>query len=319
MESKKNYYNILNIDKTNDDNIIRKAYRKLAFDYHPDRNQGDKQKEELFKDVQEAYSILSNKDSKYAYDNNIDPTCDFAHDIFSNLFNTQHSTGFSFHASSDLNEFNDINDVINNIFFSQMFQSEHDTHPMKNTTSIKKTTNIIKLNINDIAFGSIKHVDLLENDIIIKEDIQILPNTLKDTEFIIRNKQYIHTLIVDYDIHDNIKINNFDIYYIQHISLLQLLCGFKTQISIIDTNISITCNKCFDYTQKLLIDNKGITKNKRSGERGNMFIKFKLKYDPKEIKLVAKFHRLFKRIFNKSNIKPSSTNSPNDSTHYINL
>lgn len=62
------YYNVLGIHKTADDKTIRQAYRRLARKYHPDVNPGDSSAEESFKNVNEAYSVLSNSDNRRQYD-----------------------------------------------------------------------------------------------------------------------------------------------------------------------------------------------------------------------------------------------------------
>jgi DnaJ-class molecular chaperone len=62
-------YKALGVDKTADAEAIKKAYRKLALKYHPDKNPGDKAAEEKFKELSEAYDILSDPDKKAAYDN----------------------------------------------------------------------------------------------------------------------------------------------------------------------------------------------------------------------------------------------------------
>lgn len=62
------YYSVLGVDKGADDATIKKAYRKLAMQYHPDRNPDDKAAEEKFKEVGEAYEVLSNPDKRAAYD-----------------------------------------------------------------------------------------------------------------------------------------------------------------------------------------------------------------------------------------------------------
>lgn len=65
---KRDYYEILGVDKSADESTIKKAYRKVAMQYHPDRNPGDKEAEEKFKEAAEAYEVLSNADKKARYD-----------------------------------------------------------------------------------------------------------------------------------------------------------------------------------------------------------------------------------------------------------
>ncbi|MAZ61603.1 MAG: molecular chaperone DnaJ [Candidatus Marinimicrobia bacterium] len=64
----RDYYDILNVDKNANANEIKKAYRKVAMKYHPDKNPGDKASEEKFKESAEAYSVLSDQDKKNRYD-----------------------------------------------------------------------------------------------------------------------------------------------------------------------------------------------------------------------------------------------------------
>src|SRR5579862_4918357 len=65
---KHDYYETLGVPRTSSDDDIRKAYRKLARKYHPDLNPGDKSSEDRFKNVQEAYDILSDAKKRQMYD-----------------------------------------------------------------------------------------------------------------------------------------------------------------------------------------------------------------------------------------------------------
>ena len=66
--AKRDYYEILEVDKNSDAGAIKKAYRKVALKYHPDRNPDNKEAEEKFKEAAEAYEVLSDDDKKARYD-----------------------------------------------------------------------------------------------------------------------------------------------------------------------------------------------------------------------------------------------------------
>lgn len=95
--SKRDYYEVLGVAKSANERDIKKAYKKLAMKYHPDRAQGDKSLEEKFREVQEAYEILSDERKRAAYDQyghaGVDPNrggggagaADFG-DIFGDVF-----------------------------------------------------------------------------------------------------------------------------------------------------------------------------------------------------------------------------------------
>ena len=75
--AKRDYYEVLGINKGSSPDQIKSAYRKLAVKYHPDKNKGDKASEEKFKEASEAYHVLSNAERKQNYDN-------FGHAAFEN-------------------------------------------------------------------------------------------------------------------------------------------------------------------------------------------------------------------------------------------
>ena len=80
--AKRDYYEILGIGRDASQDDIKKAYRKMAVKFHPDKNQGDKKAEEKFKELGEAYEALSDEQKRAAYDQAADmPVVDLQHPV----------------------------------------------------------------------------------------------------------------------------------------------------------------------------------------------------------------------------------------------
>ena len=105
MAEKRDYYEVLGLQKDASDDEIKKAYRKLAKEYHPDLHPGDKTCEEKFKEIGEAYEVLSDPDKKAKYDQYghaaFDPNAGFG------------GGGFG---GGGFGDFGDLGDILGNIF-----------------------------------------------------------------------------------------------------------------------------------------------------------------------------------------------------------
>jgi molecular chaperone DnaJ len=108
--SKRDYYEVLSVTRTASDNELKSAYRKLAMQYHPDRNPGDKIAEERFKEAAEAYAVLCDPEKRSLYDR-------FGHQGVRSAAGG--GAGFD---PSVFNEFGDFADILGNMFgFGDLF------------------------------------------------------------------------------------------------------------------------------------------------------------------------------------------------------
>ncbi|MCI5903020.1 MAG: DnaJ domain-containing protein [Blautia sp.] len=97
--AKKDYYEILGLNKDADEKEIKKAYRKLAKQYHPDTNQGDREAELRFREITEAYEVLSDPEKRKQYDSGGETGSEEnMDDFFSDLFGRHSGFGRSFYS-----------------------------------------------------------------------------------------------------------------------------------------------------------------------------------------------------------------------------
>src|SRR5918911_3616126 len=106
MASRPDYYKILGVGKNASEEEIKKAYRKLARQYHPDRNHGDKRAEERFKEISQAHDVLSDPEKRKAYDRGSGP---FAFNVPGGGFDPGSFSGGSFGG---------VGDILSNLFGS---------------------------------------------------------------------------------------------------------------------------------------------------------------------------------------------------------
>lgn len=144
-EQKRDYYEVLGVDKNADDAAIKKAYRVLAKKYHPDMNPGDKEAEQKFKEASEAYAILSDPEKRRQYDQ-------YGHAAFDGAGG---AGGFDFNSM-------DFGDIFGDLFGGMFGGSSRKTSngPMKGSN----VRTSVRVTFEEACFGVEKEIELTLKD-----------------------------------------------------------------------------------------------------------------------------------------------------------
>lgn len=148
--SKKDYYEILGVSKSSTPEEIKKAYRKVAMQFHPDRNPGDDTAEEKFKEAAEAYEILSDSDKRAQYDR-------FGHNAFG--AGRGGGGGFSGQGMNMEDIFSQFGDIFGDDMFGGFFNGGR-SHSGRSSRGVRGTNLRVKIKVNfeEIAKGASKTI-----------------------------------------------------------------------------------------------------------------------------------------------------------------
>ena len=152
--TKKDYYEILGVSKNAHADEIKKAYRKVAMQSHPDRNPGDKQAEEKFKEAAEAYEVLSDADKRAKYDR-------FGHAAFA-----PGTGGFSGSTNVNMEDiFSQFGDIFGDDIFGSFFGGGRRSSGGGRSRGTRGSNLRVKLRLNyeEMAKGVTKNIKVKKN------------------------------------------------------------------------------------------------------------------------------------------------------------
>lgn len=159
MSTKRDYYEVLGVAKTASADEIKKSYRKLAMQYHPDRNPDNKEAAEKFKEICEAYEVLSDTDKRHRYDQ-------YGHAGMKSAFGPG---GFDFGRDFTHMQDIDLQDILGSFFgggFGDMFGGGG-RRRARNPNAAQRGDDLrfdLEIDFEEAVFGSEREVDLNVND-----------------------------------------------------------------------------------------------------------------------------------------------------------
>lgn len=283
MNEQKDYYKILGVQKTANEQQIKKAYRKLAVQYHPDKNKGNKQAEQKFKQISQAYSVLSDPQKRKQYDN---PHISF---------NPFSGGGFGgFHE-------NNMNDIFDSVFGGNGFGFTGFTHNMQiNNLNIR-----VVISFEQMINGCKKTIAYNRklNNKTVRQQIEIqIPKGIKSGEtFTFPGKGnsggYLHNQVGDLNVIVVVQLSNeYEIMYpnlikTQIVTLKQIMLEQTVQVKTPYGISKIQLRNTMNNDTTLRIANAGIkfkkqiqyySMNNGVEQSGDLYIKLQVK-NPKNL------------------------------------
>ncbi len=286
----KDYYKILGVDKNATQDDIKKAYRKLAMKYHPDRNPGDKSAEEKFKEITEANEVLSDPEKRKKYDmlganwKNYQHTGRGFDDFFSQFGGARRSKS---NGSSSFEFSTDFSDLFGNLggfsdFFESFFGGRSGKSDSGFTSSRSKSSAVdveadLNITLEDAFNGTERQINVDGKKIKIKINPGIKDGQKLRLKGLGRSRVssgnkgdlYLNIHILK---HPFYEIKDDDLYFNLDIDLYTAVLGGKETIKTLDgKKINITIPEGTESGKILRLKNLGMMNE--NGSRGDLFVK----------------------------------------------
>ncbi|MCW8347433.1 MULTISPECIES: DnaJ C-terminal domain-containing protein [Vibrio] len=275
--SKKDYYSVLGVSKGASEQEIKKAYKRLAMKYHPDKNPGDAAAEASFKEVKEAYEILTDKDKRRQYDQ-------FGHAAFEN---GGHGGRGGHHGGFD--------DIFGDAFrqrgqgfgggfggFEDMFSQGRGRQPRPQRGQDSEFT--LTVDFVDAIQGADKVVELPINGEHKKINVKI-PAGIKDGEKIrFSGKGGAGSygapagdllLIIATRAHAFLERDENDLICNTPVDMITAALGGEIEVNVLDSRFKLRIPAGTQHGRKFKMTGKGVTS--RKGETGNLLVRIQIK------------------------------------------
>ncbi len=274
----KNYYSVLGVSKTASQDEIKKAYRKLALKYHPDKNQGDKTAEAKFKDVAEAYEVLGDVEKRKKYDQLGSDWKKYEQgDAGRSRGNGQR--GYTYEGDpSDFFGGSGFSDFFESFFGggtrggSRRWSQDFDFEGPANDLSGE-----IPISLREAYHGSERVIDLQGEKI----KVRIKPGAYDGLQLRVKGKgqrtasgktgDLYLTVHVNHD--EKIKVKGNDLHTDQNIDMFTALLGGKIEGNFLSGNISISIKEGTQNGKVVRLKGKGMPVYNKPGEFGDLYIR----------------------------------------------
>jgi DnaJ-class molecular chaperone len=268
--NRKNYYSILGIEKTASDEDIKKAYRRLAMKYHPDRNQGNPQSEEKFKEINEAYECLSDSSRRQAYDQGALPGQQFQH--------SQRTWTFGANGQEEFQE-----------MFRSVFGNQGFNFGFGNAQPRQQQRVVINLSLEEAYRGKKVNAD--------NQAVVNIPAGVRSGTRFFANNVLFH---IDIPEHHKFKRSNDDLLVDTSISVAEAILGTEAILEHLDgSKLSFIIPAGIQPGQIVKLGGKGMP-NPEIGRYGDLLVRISIEI-PKQINDEEKL--IFRKMLKRQNVE----------------
>ncbi len=283
----KNYYKILNVQKNAGSGEIKKSYRKLVKLWHPDKNAGDKNAEEKFKEIAEAYEVLTDPDKRKKFDDFMG----LQNIRNSSFYKTKHNRSYSTSQES-YSEYSD--------FFKQFFRKKQS----KTRNSYFKGNDIrgkITIELEEAYIGSTRIIKIGNQKLRIKIKPGMDNNKILKISGMGKISKYGGRRG---DLYVRIAVNKNSVYTRKGIDLIKeeaidvytAILGGKINVKVFNREIKINIPQNFKFDKKLRVKKLGMPIYEQPGSYGDLFLKIKYNLpkslSSREIKLLKELQKI---------------------------
>jgi len=309
----KDYYKSLGVDRKASEDEIKKAYRKLALKYHPDHNPGDPQAEDKFKEINEAYQVLSDKEKRHHYDQ-----LGTSYQRYQQRGGTPGGFNwddwFTYRGAPSGGgirvEVGDLEDLMGggfSDFFTQIFggmgevrTSSFERNPPKVKSDIPSYQYEAEISLYEAYHGTTRRIEVDGRRL----EVKIPPGARNGTKVRVAGVLRAEPGVQPGDIYLVIKVSDDssyqrkgdDIYMDSRIDLYTAVLGGEVTINTISGNVVLTIPPGTQPGQSFRLKERGMPRIRKKGEKGDLYIRIVVeiphKLTPEQKELFQKLAKL---------------------------
>jgi curved DNA-binding protein len=276
----KDYYKLLGVEKTASQDEIKKAYRKLAVKYHPDKNQGDRNAEAKFKEVAEAYEVLADAEKRKQYDQLGANWKQYQNSGFDPSSNNRRGGRYTYETNSDDSEFfggSGFSDFFESFFGRGRSRGRSASYDYDFESPESDLVGEIPISLEEAYHGAERIISLQEEKIKVK----IKPGAYDGLKLRVKGKGQKSSSGKSGDLYLTVKINPHAIYERKEddlhmeapLDLFTALLGGKQEIAALSGKVSIPIKEGTQNGKIVRLKGKGMPAYGKDNSFGDLYVK----------------------------------------------